>query len=108
MTRRIHFMYKDKEYCLEFTRTTIKRMEAKGFVVADVLNKPMSMLSEFFAGSFLANHPFTRRKEIDEIYEQFDDKGELLNTLAEMYSLVLDDFVNELEKPGKGLKWERS
>ena len=108
MTRRIHFMYKDKEYCLEFTRTTIKRMEAKGFVVADVLNKPMSMLPELFAGSFLAHHPFTRRKEIDEIYEQFDDKGELLNTLAEMYSLVLDDFVNELEKPGKGLKWERS
>lgn len=108
MTRRIHFMYKDKEYCLEFTRTTIKRMEAKGFVVADVLNKPMSMLPELFAGSFLANHPFTRGKEIDEIYEQFDDKGELLNTLAEMYSLVLDDFVNELEKPGKGLKWERS
>lgn len=108
MTRRINFVYKDKKYCLEFTRSTIKAMEQKGFVVADVLSKPMSLLPELFAGAFLAHHRFTRRKEIDEIYEQFDDKGELLNALAEMYSLVLDEFVDELENPGNGLKWERS
>lgn len=108
MTKKITFVYNGKNYCLEFTRNSVKMMEKKGFVVADVLTKPISMLPELFAGAFLANHPFTRRKEIDEIYQKFDDKGELVNALAEMYSLVVDDFANELETSGNGLKWERS
>ncbi len=108
MVRQISFVYKDKKYVLEYTRSSVKEMERKGFVVAEVLDKPMSLLPDMFAGAFIANHRFTRRKEIDEIYEQFDNKGELLNTLAEMYSLVLEEFVNELETAGNGLKWERS
>lgn len=108
MVRKISFAYKDKKYVLEYTRSSVKEMERKGFVVAEVLDKPISMLPEMFAGAFIANHRFVRRKEIDEIYKQFDDKGELLNTLAEMYSLVIEEFTNELEKTGNGLKWERS
>lgn len=108
MTKKINFVYNGKNYCLEFTRSSVKMMEKRGFVVGDVLSKPISMLPELFAGAFLANHPFTRRKEIDEIYDKFDDKGELVNALAEMYSLVIDDFANELETSGNGLKWERS
>lgn len=108
MTRRISFVYKDKKYVLEYTKSSIKEMERRGFVIEEVLKKPLSMLPDMFAGAFIANHRFTRRKEIDEIYEQFDNKDELVNALAEMYSLVLEEFINELEKTGNGLKWERS
>lgn len=108
MASHISFVYKDKKYVLEFTRSSVKEMERKGFVVAEVLDKPMSMLPDLFAGAFIANHRFTRRKEIDEIFEQFDNKGELLDALAAMYSLVIEEFANELEKTGNGLKWERS
>lgn len=107
MVRSIKFDYKGKKYILEYTRSSVKEMERKGFVVTEVLDKPMSLLPEMFAGSFIANHRFVRRKEIDEIYEQFDNKGELLNALAEMYSLVIEEFTNELESSGNGLKWER-
>lgn len=108
MTRRISFVYKDKKYVLEYTKSSIKEMERRGFVIEEVLKKPLSMLPDMFAGAFIANHRFTRRKEIDEIYEQFDNKDELVNALAEMYSLVIDEFIEELEKAGNGLKWERS
>ena len=108
MTRRISFVYKDKKYVLEYTRSSIKEMERRGFVIEEVLKKPLSMLPDMFAGAFIANHRFIRRKEIDEIYEQFDNKDELVNTLAEMYNLVLEEFIEELEKTGNGLKWERS
>lgn len=108
MTRRISFVYKDKKYVLEYTRSSIKEMERRGFVIEEVLKKPLSMLPDMFAGAFIANHRFIRRKEIDEIYEQFDNKDELVNALAEMYNLVIEEFIEELEKKGNGLKWERS
>ena len=109
MASHISFVYKDKKYVLEYTRNSIKEMERRGFVVEEVLAKPMSMLPDMFAGAFIANHPFVRRKLIDEIFEQFDNKGELLDALAAMYSIVIEEFVNELEKKtGNGLQWERS
>lgn len=108
MTTKIKFQYKGKEYVLEYTRNSVKEMERRGFVVEDVLKKPMSLLPEMFAGAFIANHRFTRRKDIDEMYQKFDNKSELLDALAEMYSLVIDEFVEELEKAHNGLAWERS
>lgn len=108
MANRIKFVYDEKPYVLEFTRNSVKEMERKGFRAAEVIEKPMSLLPELFAGAFIANHPFVRRKLIDEIYNAFDDKGELLNALCEMYRLILEDYVAELEKKsGNGLKWER-
>ena len=108
MTTKIKFTYKGKNYVLEYTRHSVKEMERRGFVAADVLNKPMLMLPEMLAGAFIANHRFTRRRDIDEMYQKFDNKSELLDALAEMYSLVIDDFVEELEKAHNGLAWERS
>ena len=107
MTRKIHFAYKGKKYDLEYTRSSIKEMERKGFVVSEVLDKPMSLLPDLFAGAFIANHRFTSRKLIDEMFSKFDDKGELLGALAEMYALIIDDFIAELEKEKNGLAWER-
>lgn len=82
-------------------------MEQKGFVAAEVLEKPLTVLPELFAGAFIANHRFTPRKVINEIFSQFDNKGELLSALAEMYSIVIEDYANELENANNGLTWER-
>lgn len=42
MAKQLKFTFKDKEYVLEFTRRTVTEMEKKGFVAAEVENKPMS------------------------------------------------------------------
>lgn len=107
MTKRIKFTYGDKKYVLEFTRQSVEEMERRGFIAEEVLTKPLTVLPTLFAGAFIANHRFTKRKLINEIFSQIDDKGELVNTLAEMYSLVIDEFVDELEKSNKNLTWER-
>lgn len=44
MAKQLKFTFKDKEYVLEFTRRTVTEMEKKGFVAAEVENKPMSTL----------------------------------------------------------------
>ncbi|MEG0751920.1 MAG: DUF5055 domain-containing protein [Oscillospiraceae bacterium] len=108
MSSKITFTYKDKPYALEFTRNSIKQMESKGFVAEDVISKPMLLLPELFAGSFIANHRFVSRKIIDEIYSQFDDKGELLGELCAMFAEVVEEFVNDLERKNNGLSWERT
>lgn len=107
MTNKITFAYKGKPYVLEYTRDSVKEMELRGFVAEDVLKKPFTVLPTLFAGAFIANHRFTKRKLIDEIFSKMDDKGALVNTLAEMYSLVIDEFVDELEKRNKELTWKR-
>ena len=107
MTEKIKFKYGGKEYVLEFTRQSVEEMESRGFVVEGVLTKPLTVLPNLFAGAFIANHRFTKRKVINEIFNHIDDKGGLLDALAEMYSLVIDEFTDELEKKNKNLTWER-
>lgn len=107
MTEKIKFKYGGKEYVLEFTRQSVEEMERRGFVAEEVLTKPLTVLPNLFAGAFIANHRFTKRKVINEIFKQIDDKGGLLDALAEMYSLVIDEFTDELEKKNKNLTWER-
>lgn len=107
MKNKITFTYDGKDYVLEFTRKTVEEMERRGFVAEDFVKKPMTLLPTMFAGAFLANHRFTKRKLIDEIFEKIDDKEELINTLAEMYSIVIDEYVEELERKENGLPWKR-
>lgn len=107
MKNKITFTYGGKDYVLEFTRKSVEEMERRGFVAEDFVSKPMTTLPTMFAGAFIANHRFTKRKLIDEIFEKIDDKEELINTLAEMYSIVIDEYVEELEKKNNGLSWKR-
>ncbi len=104
---KIKFTYGGKQYILEYTRQSVEEMERRGFIAEEVITKPLTVLPTLFAGAFIANHRFTKRKVINEIFSQIDDKGELVNTLAEMYSLVIDEFVDELESSNKTLPWER-
>ena len=107
MANKITFTYGGKVYVLEYTRKSVEEMERRGFVAEDVLTKPLTVLPELFAGAFNANHRFTKRKLINEIFSKIDDKAGLVNSLAEMYSLVIDEFVDELEKNNSDVTWKR-
>ena len=107
MASKITFTYGGKNYVLEYTRKSVEEMERRGFVAEDVLTKPLIVLPELFAGAFIANHRFTKRKLINEIFSKIDDKGGLVNSLAEMYSVVIDEFVDELETHNDNLTWNR-
>ena len=61
MSKQLRFTYKDKEYCLEFTRRSVETMERNGFIANDIREKPMTTLPALFAGAFLANHRFVSR-----------------------------------------------
>lgn len=96
MSKKIEFAFNGENYTLEYTKRTIRAMEAKGFVAFDVETKPMTVLPTLFAGAFLANHKGLSQEVIDEIYEALDDKEALIAHLGEMYAEQLE----KLTAPG--------
>lgn len=104
MSTRINFTYDGKDYCLEYTRQTVKRMEDRGFVASRIVEAPMTILPELFAGSFQANHKFTDRKVIDAIYDKMLDKRQLLETLTQMYNEPIEALMADGDE-GNGIAW---
>lgn len=107
MVSKIKFKFKGKKYILEYTRHSIMEMERRGFDAMAIPEKTFTLLPDMFAGAFLANHPEVPRTVVDEIYEQFENKAELLDSLAWMYSNAIESYLNELTKVRHGVKWEK-
>jgi hypothetical protein len=108
MSKQINFEYNGKEYCLEYTRESIKQMEREGFRSSDVIEKPMSTLPKLFAGAFKAHHKFgTKQNEIDAMFDRFKNKDALFEKLAEMYNAPMEAMLDEPEE-GNAIAWEAS
>ncbi len=108
MAKTINFEYNGNEYTLEFTRKSIETMERQGFVIGDIVDKPMLTLPALFAGAFLAHHRFIKRKEIDEIYSKMTNREDLLQKLAEMYNEPLEALMEEPEESEGNVEWGAS
>ena len=107
MAKQINFEYKGKDYCLEYTRETIRQMEREGFVAADVVDKPMSSLPKLFAGAFKAHHKYdTKQKVIEEIFETIPNKGAFLEKLTEMYAEPMETLMDDCGDEKNATKWE--
>lgn len=102
MAKQIIFTYKDKEYTLEFTRASIKKLEDRDFDITEVRRKPMTYLPLIFAGAFLAHHPYEKKEVVDDIFEQFKDKSTLFEKLAEMYN----DPIRAMTEDEGNLEWK--
>ena len=109
MAKQINFEYKGKEYCLEYTRETVKQMEREGFVAADIVDKPMSSLPKLFAGAFKAHHKYdTKQKVIEEIFDTLTNKGALIEKLAEMYAEPMETLMDDCGDEKNATVWEAS
>lgn len=104
MSKTLQFSYNGKSYTLEFTRDAVRTMERQGFNANELTDKPMTMLPDLFAGAFIANHPYTKRKLINEIFEHIGNKTELIAKLVEMYNEPLAALMEESEDEGN-VEW---
>lgn len=96
MAKQIIFTDKesDREYTLEFNRTTVRQMEASGFDISEASKKPLTFLTDLFAGSFKMHHRFVKADVIDKLQSRFADKDKLIQRLIEMYSETLESLSN--------------
>lgn len=108
MSTKINFSYKGTDYCLEYTRNTVKRMEDRGFSASRIIEAPASTLPELFAGAFLANHKFVDRKVIDEIYDAMKDRKALIEVLVTMYNEPINALMSDsgADDQGNAIAWE--
>ena len=102
----INFDYDGKHYCLEYTRDTVKHMEAAGFTINDIDSKPATRIEQLWAGAFMANHRRVSNTIVKELYGKMKDKDALLKKLAEMYNATLDYLLNDDEDGDEGnVEW---
>lgn len=97
----INFDYNGKHYCLEYTPDSVKQMEAMGFNINDVGDKPATRIEQLWAGAFIANHRRnTSNTVIKELYKQMKDKEKLLSVLSEMYNNALSYLMPDEDDEG--------
>ena len=94
MAKQIIFTDNGTEYTLEFNRATVRKMEADGFDISEASKKPLTFLTDLFAGAFKMHHRFVKPNVIDELQARFSDKDKLIQRLIEMYSETLESLSN--------------
>lgn len=109
MAKQIIFEYQGKDYCLEYTRETVRQMEREGFRSSDVIDKPMLSLPKLFAGAFKAHHKYgLKEKAVEEMFNLFTNKDALFEKLAEMYNSPMEAMLDEPEDSGNAIVWDAS
>lgn len=107
MNKKIEFEDEGKKYILEYNREAIEIMEKQGFVASEMVKKPMTMLPLAFQGLFYKNHKDVRKSFIDECYNRFPNKGELIEAIADMITETYNTLTDENVENEKGnLKWK--
>ena len=91
----ITFDYRGNHYCLEYTRESVKRMEAAGFKPGESGSTPLIELDMLWAGAFYKNHRKESSRIIEELLGKMKDKDKLLealrNMVAETYNSLMDE-----------------
>ena len=111
MSTKITITYDNNDYILEFSRTSVKQLEAQGFVLDKLAEQPMTMIPMLVYGAFTKNHKGIKRSLVDEIYEHITDKigdGEngFIHALLEMYAETVNTLTdNEAVDEGNRAVW---
>ena len=95
MNTQIKLTYDDIPYTLEYTRDSVKRLEASGFRIDEFMEKPMTNLELAFAGAFIKNHPRVSQTTIDDIFASCKDKTGLVSQLAIMIEECYESLLSE-------------
>lgn len=97
---KINLTYKNTEYTLEYDRKSVKIMEGQGFVLDEVDSKPATMIPMLFEGAFIKNHRGTKRKLLEELYNEIPQKSDLIMVLVEMYAETLGSLMDDNDGEG--------
>lgn len=99
MSTKITVSYNDVNYDLEYSRNSVKQMEAQGFVLDKIAEQPMTMIPLLVYGAFTKNNKGIKRSLVDEIYEHITDKigdgdNGFIHALLEMYAETVNTLTN--------------
>jgi hypothetical protein len=94
----------DKTYILAYDREAIKKMEAKGFEIANIETKLVTSYDIIIEGAFYKHYPHINQVERaalkEQIYEDYDVQ-ELVKTLIDMMKPSIPFAKTNDKKPKK-------
>lgn len=105
MAKTITITYENRTYTLEYTRDTVRVMEASGFIADELFVKPMLRMPELFYGAFAANHRGLKRNLTDKIWDSLPKRDELVVALVEMYRDTVATLTSEKEEQEGNATW---
>ena len=105
MANQINFEYNGKHYCLEYTRDSIKQMEAAGFNPNEVGNTPAIALDMMWSGAFIANHRNVSSTVIKSLYDKMKNKNELFEKMKDMIAETYESLLAENEGDEGNVDW---
>lgn len=98
-SKKIVLKYKDgdteKEYTLMYNKWSVRRMQENGFDISKIDTMPNVVIPDLFAGAFMAKQPAVDYRVVEKIYEDCENKEELIKTLAEMYAEPVKGLMDE-------------
>ena len=102
MNTKIELNYKGVDYTLEYNRASVKILEANGFKIDELFEKPMTNIELMFQCAFIKNHPNVQLTTITEILNECPDKNELLASLKVMIDETYESLLSEPEDGKSG------
>ena len=105
MNTQIKLNYKGVDYTLEYNRASVKVLEANGFKIEELLDKPMTNIELMFQCAFIKNHPNVQLTTISEILNQCPDKNQLVASLKTMIDETYESLLAEPDNLGN-VSWK--
>lgn len=103
---RIKFEYDGKQYTLEYTAASLKKMERDGFDFTQMESRILSVPEALFSGAFIANHNNVPKQIREEIFHSFSDETENGETLFDVLNTMISEAVEEINYHSGNTKWE--
>ena len=105
MAKQISFEVDKKKYTLEYTLRTASQCEQDGFVLAEIGDKPGTMIPLLFYWAFVRHHRGITKQQTAKIYEGMKQKNKLLNALTDMYGEAVNALVDTDEDDEGNANW---
>lgn len=103
---KIEFEYKGKQYTLQFTADSLKKMESQGVDFTSFGTKILTAGETLFVGSFIANHPETPKSLAKEIYQEIKGEAEGGEALDDVLFEMFNEAVSEITQRRGNLGWK--
>lgn len=103
---KIEFEYKGKNYTLQYTADSLKKMEEQGVDFTALGKKILTAGETLFIGSFIANHPETPRSFAKEIYQEIKGEAEGGEALDDVLFEMFNEAIAEITQRSGNLGWK--
>ena len=102
----IKLKYEDKEYLLEFDRSTVEMLEKTGFSLQKYTDSIATMQPLLFRAAFFKHHKFEKGIDYDKIWDSVKQKGKLAGALLDMVGETYQTLMTNDETAEGNDNWE--